>query len=79
MVQEMCDDERNPDPEAARVIAKARRLMMIASLATLIAIAAVIGIIGYRVFKNEGRVAHPPDVSTATKNWSQRTDLFQHR
>jgi len=52
----MSDDEKNTDPEAARVIAKVRRLMMIASLVTLIAIAAVIGIIGYRVFRNDGKV-----------------------
>jgi hypothetical protein len=75
----MSDDEINTDPDAARIITKVRRLMMIASLATLIAIAAVIGIIGYRVFRNEGRVTQPPDISIATKNWSQRTDLFQHR
>ena len=46
----MPDDEKSPDPEAARVVAKVRRLMMIASVTTFIAVAAVLGVIGYRVF-----------------------------
>jgi hypothetical protein len=50
------DDEKPLDPEAARIVAKVRRLMMIASLTTFIAVAVVIGVIGYRVFRNEGRV-----------------------
>ena len=44
------------DPEAARVVAKVRRLMMIATMTTFIAVAAVIAVIGYRVFKGEERV-----------------------
>jgi hypothetical protein len=52
----MSDDDKPLDPEAARLVAKVRRLMLIASLTTLIAIAAVIGVIGYRVFRGEGRV-----------------------
>jgi len=52
----MSDDTEKPlDPEAARIVAKVRRLMMIASLTTFIAVAVVIGVIGYRVFKDEGR------------------------
>ena len=51
------NDEKTLDPEAARLVAKVRRLMMIASLTTFVAIAAVIGVIGYRVFMGEGRVA----------------------
>ena len=39
--------------------------MMIASLTTFIAAAAVIGVIGYRVFRGEGRVQPSPDVSAA--------------
>jgi hypothetical protein len=52
----MSDDTEKPlDPEAVRIVAKVRRLMMIASLTTFIAVAVVIGVIGYRVFKGEGR------------------------
>jgi hypothetical protein len=56
------DDEKPLDPEAARALAKVRRLMMIATATTFVAVAAVLGIIGYRVFQLEGR---PPvaDVS----------------
>ncbi len=42
------------DPGAAQVIDKARRLMVIASLTTFIALAAVLGVIGYRVSQTVG-------------------------
>ena len=57
------DDEKPLDPEAARVVAKVRRLMLIASLTTLIAVAAVVGAIGYRVFRTEGRAQPVPDIA----------------
>ena len=50
------ETEKPLDPEAARVVAKVRRLMMIATMTTFIAVAAVIAVIGYRVFKGEERV-----------------------
>ena len=46
----MSDDEKPLDPETARVVAKVRRLMMIASATTFTAVAVVLGVIGYRVF-----------------------------
>ena len=55
------DDEAPFDPAAARIVAKVRWLMLIAGATTLLAIAAVIGVIGYRVFKAEGSA--PPDVT----------------
>ena len=55
------DDEAPLDPAAARIVAKVRWLMLIAGATTLIAIAAVIGVIGYRVFKAEGSA--PADVT----------------
>jgi hypothetical protein len=60
----MSDDEKPLDPEAARSLAHVRRLMMIATATTFIAVAIVLGIIGYRVFHLEGR---PPaaDASVA--------------
>jgi hypothetical protein len=48
---------REPDPAQARLHAKMRRLMMISGFATVLGIAVVIAIIGYRVFKSEGSVA----------------------
>ena len=36
------------------MVAKVRWLMLISGVTTLIAISAVIGVIGYRVFKGEG-------------------------
>ena len=39
------------------MVAKVRWLMLIAGATTLLAIAAVIGVIGYRVFKAEGSAA----------------------
>ena len=55
------DDAAPLDPAAARMVAKVRWLMLISGLTTLVAIAAVIGVIGYRVFKAEGSA--PADVT----------------
>jgi hypothetical protein len=48
------DDEAPFDPAAVRIVAKVRWLMLISGATTLVAIAAVVGVIGYRVFKAEG-------------------------
>jgi hypothetical protein len=53
-----------PTPEQAAVIAKVRRMMLIAGLTTALAVAAVLIAIGYRLFRAEGS-AIPADV-TAT-------------
>jgi hypothetical protein len=45
------------DPAAARAVQRVRRLMLISGLTTLVAIAAVLVAIGYRVFKAEERIA----------------------
>jgi hypothetical protein len=51
----MSDDDDKPlDPEAARFVAKVRLLMVIASVTTFVAVAVVLAVIGYRVFKSEG-------------------------
>jgi len=42
------------DPAATRILARVRWLMLISATTTCLAIAAVIGVIGYRVFKAEG-------------------------
>jgi hypothetical protein len=49
------DDEKPLDPTQARLVAKVRWLMLISGFATVLGIAVVIGLIGYRVFKDEGR------------------------
>jgi hypothetical protein len=62
------DGEKPLDPEGARIVANVRRLMMIASLTTFIAVAAVIGVIGYRVFSGEGRAHQAPDANAPWPN-----------
>jgi Na+/proline symporter len=56
-------DERMLNPEAEAAIAKVRRLMVIASVTTFLAVAAVLGVIGYRVFHLQGSA--PPALETA--------------
>ena len=58
----MSDDEKPLDPEAARVVARIRRLMMIASATTFLAVAVVLAVIGYRVFRADGSAA-PAEVT----------------
>ena len=65
MVSRMSDADKTLDPQAARLVAKVRRLMMIASLMTFIAVAVVLGVIGYRVFRNGGR-AQPISIVAPT-------------
>jgi hypothetical protein len=50
-------DDQPLDPAAAGIVAKVRWLMIISGVTTLIAIAAVLGVIGYRVFRAEGSAA----------------------
>jgi hypothetical protein len=47
-------DDKAIDPQAERTIAQVRRLMMIAGATTFIALAAVLGVIGYRLFHAGG-------------------------
>jgi hypothetical protein len=51
------EDEKPLDPAAAGIVAKVRWLMLISGVTTLVAIAAVVGVIGYRVFRAEGSAA----------------------
>jgi hypothetical protein len=48
-------DQEGLDPAAAKMIAKIRRLMLISGLFTIVGVAAVLVVIGYRVWRNEGR------------------------
>ena len=59
-------DDEPLDPAAARMVAKVRMLMLIAGLTTMLAIAAVLGVIGYRLFTLGGSAPSPqaaPDVT----------------
>jgi hypothetical protein len=58
-------DEKTLDPEAEAAIRRVRRLMMIASATTFIALAVVLGVIGYRVFRLEGSAPAFSDVTAA--------------
>jgi len=51
------DDDKPLDPAAAAIVAKVRWLMIISGVTTLVAIAAVMGVVGYRVFRSEGSAA----------------------
>lgn len=52
-------EQKQLDPAAEHAIAKVRRLMMIASVTTFLAVAAVLGVIGYRI-SHLGGSANPP-------------------
>jgi hypothetical protein len=58
-------DERSLSPEAERAIRRVRRLMMIASVTTFLAVAAVLVVIGYRV-SSLGESAPPPSADMTT-------------
>ncbi len=57
------DDSQPLDPAAARIAAKVRWLMVIAGGTTLIAISAVIGVIGYRLFASGGSAGAPVEAT----------------
>jgi hypothetical protein len=50
-------DDRQPlGPAQAQLFARVRTLMLVSGIATVLGIAAVITVIGYRVFRTEGRL-----------------------
>jgi hypothetical protein len=55
------------DPAAARLIARVRWLMLISGGTMLVAIAAVVGVIGYRIYRPGGS-AGPTDVTALLPN-----------
>ena len=56
------DDEPPLPPEQQKIVARVRWLMLISGFATLLGIAVVIGVIGYRFFRSNGSVA-PAEVT----------------
>lgn len=53
-MSDLPEDEKPLEPEAARAVAQVRKLMLIATATTFVAVAVVLGVIGYRVFKSGG-------------------------
>jgi hypothetical protein len=50
-------DEKPLDPEQARFMARVRRMMALSGVATMLGIAVVLGVVGYRVFRSGGSAA----------------------
>jgi hypothetical protein len=51
------DDEQPLTPAQARIVARVRWLMLISGFATVLGIAVVLGIVGYRMFRSAGTAA----------------------
>jgi hypothetical protein len=49
------DEDDKLTPEQAQIVARVRWLMLISGFATVLGIAVVVTIVGYRVFRTEGR------------------------
>ncbi|MEZ5786010.1 MAG: hypothetical protein R3D62_14075 [Xanthobacteraceae bacterium] len=50
-------DDKQPDPEQARFMARVKLMMALSGFATVLGIAVVLGIVGYRVFRSGGSAA----------------------
>src|SRR5262245_51988365 len=57
MSDPLADDEKPLDPAAAGIVARVRWLMLISGVTTLVGVASILGVIGYRVFQAEGSAA----------------------
>jgi uncharacterized integral membrane protein len=62
MTHSPSEDEKPLDPTQARLVARMRWLMLISGFATVLGIFVVFAVIGYRVFRSDGRMH---DVTTA--------------
>jgi hypothetical protein len=56
------DDDKPLSPEQQRIVARVRWLMLLSGAATVLGIAVVIGVIGYRVYGSGGSAA-PAEVT----------------
>lgn len=61
----MSDDEKPLNPEQAQFVAKVRRLMLIVSVSTFVAVGVVLAVIGYRVFHLQGSAPPSADGTVA--------------
>jgi hypothetical protein len=64
------DDNPPLSPAQARMLARVRRLMLISGMATVLGIAVVVTVIGYRVFGSEGS-AGAADIMTVLPKGSR--------
>jgi hypothetical protein len=62
MTHPATDDEKPLNPEQERLVARIRWMSMLSGVATLIGIAVVIGVVGYRIFRSEGSVVTSSEV-----------------
>lgn len=67
MADPKSDEEQPLDPAAARLMSRVRWMMAISGFATLLGIAVILGVIGYRVFKSEGSAAPAETVALLPK------------
>jgi hypothetical protein len=58
---------REPTPEQAALFARVRRLMLVAGLTTVLAVAVVLIAVGYRLFRTEGIAAAVDATATLPK------------
>jgi hypothetical protein len=65
MTDPMAHDEKPLDPAAAAIVARVRRLTLISGLFTVVAVGAVLAVIGYRVYRSEGSAPDSADVTAA--------------
>src|SRR5262249_6006948 len=57
MSEPLADDDKPLDPAAAKIVARVRWLMLISGVTTFVGVAAILGVIGYRMFRAEGSAA----------------------
>jgi hypothetical protein len=66
-------DEKPLDPEQQRIVAKVRWLMLISGFATVLGIAVVIGVIGYRFYRSGGSAPPAEVIATLPKGAKVRS------
>jgi hypothetical protein len=59
------DDEKPLSPEQQRIVAKARWLMLLSGLATVLGIAVVLGVVGFRMYRAGTAAVPAADVIAA--------------
>ena len=67
MSNPLTEEDEPVDPEAARILKRVRWMMLISGMTTMVAIAAVLGVIGYRVFNSGGQAAPDEVIATVPK------------
>jgi hypothetical protein len=67
MTQPAADSAPEPTAEQAAMIARVRRMMLIAGLTTALGVGALLVVIGYRLFRTEGSVVTQATTATLPK------------